>query len=251
MKKLTYKDWQPHPEIVDIKMIKSSDSAIWKHRNTKHEGKILYLKLWNFWVRAGVEADLRADRFFRDYERANAQTDALLQDIGFPWSKAETEEEVWTRIGMVWNWLKDNVHYGGSAYSSISSVSGEWPSILDYAKYYAVHGNLVWAACFSKAHLFATLLGRIVYPRYRIAVASCHHTENGAPPTASHVYVAVYVGERWFYLDPTAVNSVEFPSFAQRQSIGVSGFTSVDYQHPFKLLPVPLSGFTMVPYLPK
>jgi len=251
MKKIKYKKWQHHPEIIEFKKLKRARHAIWKRMTTKHEGKVLYWKLWNFWVRAGVSADLRADRFFRDYERANNESDALLRDVGFPWAKAETEEEVWARIGMVWNWLKDNVRYDGSAYSSISSVEGSWPSILDYARYYANHGDLVWAACFSKAHLFATLLGRIIYPRYRFAVATGHHTENGAPPTASHVYVAVYVGERWYYLDPTAVHSVSFPDYAHRKSIGVSSFTSVDYEHPFKFLPVPLSGFTRVPYLPK
>src|SRR5207249_3182177 len=106
------------------------------------------------------------------------------------------------------------------------------------------------AACFSKAHLFATLLGRVVYPRFRFGVASTHHTEDGAPPTASHVYVAAYVADRWFYLDPTAAPSTDFPSFADRQSIGVGSFTTVDYQHAFDLIPPPLSGFAQVPLLP-
>src|SRR5258706_13041483 len=65
---------------------------IWQHMATLHEGSVLYYKLWNFWVRAGVAADLRAGLFFRNYESANAQTHALLQDVGFPWAKAETEQ---------------------------------------------------------------------------------------------------------------------------------------------------------------
>jgi hypothetical protein len=80
-------------------------------------------------------------------------------------------------------------------------------------------------------------------------VASAHHTENGAPPTATHVFVAVYVGERWYYLDPTAI-STPFPDYAHRRSIGVGSFASVDYEHPYMMLPVPLSGFDGVPYLP-
>jgi hypothetical protein len=252
MKKLElkYNDWQIHPEILQLNKSITTQNAIWQGMATKHEGKVLYYKLWNFWVRAGTDADQPSDYFFKDYESTNAQTDALLGNIGFAWRKAETEKEVWDRMGLVWNWLRENVTVNNEAYSSISTTEG-WPSLLDYAKYYADNGNLVWAACFSKAHLFASLLGRVIYPRYRFAIASAHHAENGAPPTATHVYVAVYVAERWFYLDPTAVQGEGFPNFSQRKSIGVSSFATVDYEHPYKMLPIPLSGFTKIPYLPK
>jgi hypothetical protein len=252
MKKAKYENWEVHPQIRRLPTPKrKGTSPIWRHMKTKHEGKVPYFKLWNFWVRSGVEAELRSERFFRDYESANADTDKLLRDIGFSWKKAETEQEVWKRIGLVWNWLKDHVRVDNDAYSDISSVDGTWPSILDYARYYATHDELVWAACFSKAHLFATLLGRMVYPRYRFSIAEAHHTEGGAPPTASHVYVAVYVGERWFYLDPTAVHSKTFPAYKDRKSIGVSGFRTVDYEHPYTFIPVPLSGVNRVAFLPK
>jgi hypothetical protein len=237
----------PHPV---LKGGPPPGDPIWQHMATLHEGSVLYYKLWNFWVRAGVAADLRADLFFRNYESANAQTDALLHDVGFPWAKAETEQEVWTRIGTVWQWLQTKVDDNNAAYATLSSVPGSWPSILDYAAYYAAHGRLVWAACFSKAHLFATLLGRVVYPRFRFGIASTHHTEGGALPTASHVYVAAYVGDRWFYLDPTAAPSTDFPAYAARHSIGVTTFATVDYPHPFDLIPVPLADFDAVPFLP-
>lgn len=248
--RVEYKDWEINPEVFIPPELKIAGTPIWQWMSTKHEGNVLYWKLWNFWVRAGVDADLRSDHFFRDYERANSDSDTLLRDVGFPWRKAETEEEVWSRIGTVWHWLRNNVVVDGSEYSTISSVSGAWPSILDYARYYVDHGNLVWAACFSKAHLFTTLLGRMVYPRYRFAIAEAHHTESGAPPTATHVYAAVYVAERWFYLDPTAVYGTDFPSFEDRRSIGIDSFHTVDYEHPYKTIPVPLSGFEKVPYLP-
>ncbi len=251
MKKIKYEEWAAHPKIMDMPKVPKLGTVIWKKMATKHEGAVLYFKYWNFWVRAGVGADLRSDIFFRDFERTDADTDTLLSDVGFPWRKAETEEAVWSRIGIVWNWLRDNVQNNNDEYSTITSIDGEWPSILDFARYYADHGNIVWAACFSKAHLFATLLGRMIYPRFRFAIAEAHHSENGAPPTATHVYVAVYVGERWFYLDPTAVYSKDFPDFNHRKSIGVEGFNTVDYEHPYMLMPVPLSGFEQVPYLPK
>lgn len=226
-------------------------SPVWQHLKTKHEGTILYSKQWNFWIRATAAADLRASLFFRDYETATANTDQLLADCGFPWAKAETEEEIWSRIANLWQWVRDHVDDDGAAYSTISSDPANWPSIVDYANYYMAHGRrLVWAACFSKAHLFATLLGRLVYPRFRFGIAQTHHTESGAPPTASHVYVGVYVADRWFYLDPTQAPFEAFPAFADRRSIGVPSFTSVDYQHPYDFIPVPLSGFTQVPLLP-
>lgn len=247
--KIDYGSWEIHPELKQIKQLKSTQNTIWDRKSTKHEDDVLYYKLWNFWVRAGTQAQIPQDYFFRDYERENENTVALLNDIGFPWRKAETEEEVWSRIGIVWNWLRNNVQINNDEYSSIATVDEGWPSILDYASYFALNGNLVWAACFSKAHLFATLLGRIIYPRYRFAIASAHHTENGAPPTATHVYVAVYVSDRWFYLDPTAVPFTDFPEYSERRSIGVDSFDTVDYRHPYKILPVPLSGFEGVPYL--
>jgi hypothetical protein len=248
--KMKYRDWEIHPKVYMAPAIKTKGKTLWKWMKTKHEGRVLYRRLWNFWVRAGVDADLRSDRFFREYENASDDTTTLLNDIGFPWRKAETEQEVWERIGMVWSWLKDNAQVNNEEYQGISSVDGEWPSILDYAAYFAAHRNLVWAACFSKAHLFATLLGRMVYPRYRFGIASAHHIENGAPPTATHVYVGVYVGDRWFYLDPTAVSIIDFPVYSNRRCIGVSSFDSVDYEHPYDFIPVPLSGFEKVPYIP-
>jgi hypothetical protein len=245
------RDFRVYPGILGLPQVSKVATAIWKKMTTKHEGDVLYYKYWNFWVRAGVSADTRSDIFLRDYEKANADADKLLKDVGFPWKKAETEEEVWSRIGMVWNWLRNNVQINNAEYGTISSIADEWPSILDYAKYYVSHGNLVWAACFSKAHLFATLLGRMVYPRFRFAIAEAHHTEGGAPPTASHVYVAAYVSDRWFYLDPAAGYSENFPEFDSRRSIGVSSFDTVDYEHPYEIIPVPLSGFDLDPYLPK
>lgn len=252
LKKLEYGKWAIRPDIPELGMIlgPSSPDSLWRRLSTKHEGDVLYHRQWNFWVRAGVPVNAQSNRFFRQYESSNTATDKWLTDIGFPWKKAETEAEVWDRIGKVWNWLRDHVTVNDEAYANISSDPEEWPSILDYAAYYATHGNLVWAACFSKAHLFATLLGRFVYPRYRFAIAETHHTEAGAPPTATHVYVAVYVADRWFYLDPTATVLEAFPAFASRRSIGVPSFTSVDYEHPYEVIPVPLSGLEYVPHLP-
>jgi hypothetical protein len=170
----------------------------------------------------------------------------LLAAVGAATSWPHTEQEVWERIATVWSWLGANVQVDNDAYAGLT-VADRWPSIDEFAQYYADHHNLVWAACFSKAHLFATLLGRVL-PRWHVLIASAHHTEGGAPPTASHVYVGVYLTERWYYLDPTDVYSDPLPGFPKRKSVG--SFKKVDYQHPFQARPVPLSPLNKVPYLP-
>lgn len=124
MKNKEYGEWSAHPDKVDWGKVYKSTITIWEKKSTKHEGDVLYFKLWNFWVRAGVSADLRSSLFFRDYEQTNSDSKALLQDVGFSSKKAETEEEVWQRIGLVWDWLRNNVSINNSEYSTIPSVWG-------------------------------------------------------------------------------------------------------------------------------
>jgi hypothetical protein len=135
-----------------------------------------------------------------------------------------------------------------AAYKAMCSAPNGWPSIADFATYYAAHGHLVQAACFSKAHLFASLLGRIEFPRFRLGIAEAHHTEGCAPPTVSHVYVAAYVAGRWFYFDSGAAGVRPFPPFQKKKSIGI--VPSADYEHPHSLFPVPSSSLCHVPHLP-
>ncbi|MCB9569575.1 MAG: transglutaminase domain-containing protein [Myxococcales bacterium] len=215
---------------------------------TKHEGAITYLRHWNFWVRVGTPAQTdKPDYYFHNYEDNSPAVQALVAALGVPTAWPRTQEEIWGRIAAVWNWLGAHVRVDGDAYSGITSAD-RWPSIGEFAAYYAAHGELVWSACFTKAHLFATLLGRVL-PRWHVTIASGHHTENGAPPTASHVFVGVYLSDRWYHLDPTAVYGGRLPSYAERRSVGL--FASVDYEHPFSAIPVPLSDLRYVPHLPE
>lgn len=70
MKKMKYEGWEIHPELaVKLPVPPLVKHVIWRSMSTKHEGNILYCKLWNFWVRAGTKADLRSDRFLRDYSQ--------------------------------------------------------------------------------------------------------------------------------------------------------------------------------------
>ncbi len=243
-----YGAWEINPESVQhptkVTRALHPEMTVMK---TMHEGKISYLRFWNFWVRVGTPAHEPTETFFHNYESGSKQVRNLLTAIGVPTAWPRTEKEIWKRIATVWSWLGANVRVDGATYSAITAAD-RWPSINELAVYFADHDELVWSACFSKAHLFAVLLGRIL-PRWHIFIASAHHTEGGAPPTASHVYVGIYLTGRWFYLDPTAVYSYAFPSFSKRRSIGI--FKTVDYQHPFSARPVPLSPLDKVPYLEK
>jgi hypothetical protein len=244
---LEYGPWEIHPQrrkliLPPIPLTTPEMKAM----TTMYEGSVTYLKLWNFWVRSCTPATAPTDDFFHNYESGSKQVMALISAVGTPTYWPHTEKDVWNRIETVWNWLGTNVRYDSAAYDSLTSAD-RWPSIEEFAQYYADNNELVWVACFSKAHLFATLLGRVL-PRWHVIIALAHHTENGAPPTASHVYVGVYLTDRWYYLDPTDVVSGPLPGFNERKSVGP--FKTVDYQHPFDAIPVPLSPLDVVPHLP-
>ena len=242
-----YGTWEIHPHIVVPALSKGPIAhPEMKSMNTMYEGQVTYLKFWNFWVRVGTPATKPDDNFFHQYESGSGQVVKLISAVGAATHWPHTEEEVWGRISTVWTWLGANVQVDNAAYAALTAAD-RWPSIEEFAAYYAAHNRLVWAACFSKAHLFATLLGRVL-PRWHVLIASAHHTEGGAPPTASHVYVGVYLTDRWYYLDPTAVSAGSLPTFAKRKSVGI--FKTVDYEHPFSAIPVPLSPLNQVPHLP-
>jgi hypothetical protein len=239
--------WESHPDIVKHTLAKTTGvHPEMKCMQTMYEGTLTYLKFWNFWVRVGTPAMKPTDDFFHNYESGSQQVTDLINAIGAPTKWPQTEEEIWGRISTVWNWLGAHVRSDPDAYSALTAAD-RWPSIDEFAEYYADHNELVWSACFSKAHLFATLLGRVL-PRWHVLIATAHHTEGGAPPTASHVYVGVYLTDRWYYLDPTDVSSGPLPNFRGRKSVGP--LKLVDYQHPYKAIPVPLSPLNMVPHLP-
>lgn len=243
-----YGPWEIHPQVAALTLPKGGPvpDAEMRAMRTMYEGPVTYLKFWNFWVRAATPASVPTDDFFHNYESGSRQVNALIAAVGAPTRWPRTEQEIWERIATVWAWLGANVRPDNAAYDGLTAAD-RWPSIDEFAQYYADHHRLVWAACFSKAHLFALLVGRVL-PRWHVLIASAHHTEGGAPPTASHVYVGVYLTDRWYYLDPTAVPFGPLPGFAERKSVGL--FNKVDYQHPFDAIPVPLSPLNLVPHMP-
>lgn len=222
--------------------------------DTKHEGPVTYVRFWNFFVRHGVSAkNLSVGNnmftFFHNYESTITSVQNMIQSIGVPESYPPSEEEVWTRISTVWTWYGNNVKHDNNEYSKIIPGTTRWPSIEEFAQYYSTNKKLAVAACFSSAHLFAILLGRTL-PRWCLAIVDAHHTENGAPPTSSHVYVIVYLTGKWYYLDPTAAYAGygPLPEFKNRKSVGL--FKTVDYEHPWSAIPLPKSPFDKVPFVP-
>ena len=242
-------DIEIQPEESFRPLRKGPQDQLRRHLPTMYEGNVLYLRFWNFWVRPGFNSHDRDDIFYHDYEHDSGQTRDLVSAVVGHWppGNLDDEREVWDRIARIWKWLGANVDYNGTEFGELTSAD-RWPSIAEYARYYAGHGRLVWAACFSKAHLFATLLGRCLGERWRFGIASAHHTEGGAPPTASHVFVGAYIAGRWYYLDPTWVQAVpDLPSFDARDSVGL--FDRVDYEHPFSFKPLPTSPLVYIPLL--
>lgn len=246
--KFEYGYWEIHPQIPKLFLPKEPLSMPEiKVMTTLYEGEVTYLRFWNFWVRAGTPATTPTDGFFHHYESSSNQVTALISAVGTATYCPHTEKELWNRIAAVWSWLGANVRVDNAAYAGLTPAD-RWPSIGEFARYFAAHHDLVWSGCFSKAHLFALLLGRVL-PRWHVLIATAHHTETGAPPTASHVYVGVYLTDRWYYLDPADVSSGSLPHFKDRRSIG--SFKKVDYRHPFQVIPLPLSPLNLVPHMPE
>jgi hypothetical protein len=243
---------ETYPHIPKIPISKVTNHPEVIKMDTRHEGPIIYVRFWNFFVRHGVFAEPLATGnnmfyFFHNYESSTTEVLNLIKAVGAPASYPQSEVEVWNRISTVWSWLCNNVKYDATAYGAIILGGNRWPSIDELAQYYAQNNKLVWAACFSKAHLFAVLLGRVL-PRWRLVILDAHHTENGAPPTSTHVYLGVYLTSRWYYLDPADVYMGPLPSFENRKSVG--SLKTVDYEHPYSAIPVPNSPFDKVPYIP-
>ena len=91
-----------HPKLAILSMrkhiVKRGEIPIRRSVTTLHEGDVLYLKYWNFWVRAGVRADDRANHFFPDFENPNARIFNLIADIGVTTAPSNGEMHIWEKI---------------------------------------------------------------------------------------------------------------------------------------------------------
>jgi hypothetical protein len=61
MKKIEYGRWEIHPCIAEgMLAAPGAGTVVWKRMAIKHEGEVLYYKLWNFLVRVGTTAEQAA-----------------------------------------------------------------------------------------------------------------------------------------------------------------------------------------------
>lgn len=186
---------------------------------TLYEGSITYLKFWNFWVRAATPVTPDWDFFFHDYESAAPEVWRMLGDVGAP-PPGQGAKKTFGNVSCESGTGLGTTSEQTTPHTEILSMqSGAGPPSRSSPATMMRRGEIVWAACFSKAHLFATFLGRVL-PRWHTTVVSAHHTDGGVPPTASHVYVGVYLTNRWYYLDPTAIPAGPLPGFNSRGSLG-------------------------------
>lgn len=240
---------------------------------TLFEGDVPYQKYRGFWVRKYGSAGKDIPQFFRDYKQgfSDPAVQEMIEDMaGGPSPHPATDEEIWQTISLLWDWLIAPGHMVQTSdiniLGSITSIPGRWPSVSDWARYYLDHGKtLVWGACNDKISLFANLLIQMNIPQDRFAIASARHNLAGMQPEGStHFYIALFLNNRWFYIDPLAsVKTSEhkparLPDFMHACSVGYVLYNkNIDYQHPDQTILTPeytLSPwctFARLPYLPR
>ena len=153
---------------------------------------------------------------------------------------------VWNRIRSVWNWIEKNTEVDNDEYKKIlDAAAGTWPSPKEYGDYFNEHGKLPLAACFSKAHVFCTLLFWAGIAPWRFGIASAPFQVGSK--IANHEYTAVYLGNLWYPLDLTAVYNRKLLA---EPIHNVKSLSNVDYAHPTKYRPYPPGlPLTGVPYM--
>ncbi len=184
---------------------------------------------------------------FPDIEAHNYTIDTFLSLVGAGTDYTEDDSLMWQKCQTVWNWLQSNAIFAPEdptwlAADSFMMALG-WPSIERMAATYLYYGIIPWGACMSRAQIFTTLL-------YRCGI---HKNRLGIPETrwrlrySQHMYTAVYVLDRWLYLDPSAI-FYAIPDFENITSVPISS-GNTDYCHPINIRIIPSSSLNVVPEL--
>ncbi|HOW97822.1 MAG TPA: hypothetical protein P5567_02610 [Kiritimatiellia bacterium] len=200
---------------------------------------------FSWWARMGGRVVRNDAAYFPGFWQTNDRIIAMLQSIGVGTAPVCSGEDIWARAAAVWVWLRDHARPGPSyGYGS----PDRWPSLDEMAAMYERFGTVPWYACFSRAHLFATLLGSVGIPADHVAIASAHYPYDNENGYAQHTYVALRVDRRWYYLDPSYVNTLaELPPYGQRASYGLRA--GCQYSYPYEAVVLPGSSLDTVPML--
>jgi len=208
---------------------------------TLYEGSKTYLSgspVCTYWREDGtVNNDWNS--FFPHIEVENDDIESLIRDIGLPTGRTSNDEETWSRTRAVWSWLhdhllaEDDINYEGC--KSYHASLDHWASIDDLAYMFNHYGGFSWGigacACMCRAQTLSTLLYRVGILPDRIAIAETRTR----PEYSQHMYVVLWIGCHWYYIDPTCIDS--HPELSE--SPENVGCISADYTHPneLKLLP--------------
>jgi hypothetical protein len=211
-----------------------------------YEGIVRYKQTsLGWWMRCKGVVQNRPTSFFPQINTYNQVIHSLVMDVlGFRPDRTRNDKEIWRRVVKVWNWLQRNELTSANpnyrkAKSYIERLHS-WPSIADIAHMYSKYGGIYWGTCMSRAQLFATLLYTAGIPPDRYAIAESYWK----PAYSQHMYVILYIGNRWIYLDPIYIGER-----LAADNVSSVGSGPADYIHPrvVKLLPgSKLSGVPLV-----
>jgi hypothetical protein len=214
---------------------------------TLHEGLVGYEAYYQsrpfescWWARVGGEVTRDPSAFFD--LRHTPDVDRLVAAIGLPAERTNDSREIWRRVTTVWGWLRENQLNGRDRnYAAAQRFLADlhrWPALAEVATMYVRFGGIVWGTCMSRAQMFATLLAAVGVPHERFGIAEARWK----PEYSQHMYVALFLNQRWFYLDPTYIED------ELRSDVPSSvGRGAADYVHPRVWTGLPGTRWTTVP----
>lgn len=215
-----------------------------KTEKTLYEGIVRYkLSPAKWWIRCGGKIENRPDAFFPEINTYTPQIKSLVIHIlGYRPNRTQNDKEIWGRVVKVWNWLRQNqlteanVNYR-KAQQYIDRLDS-WPSIANIAHMYEQYNGIWWGSCMSRAQMFATLLYIVGIPPDRFTIAESYWK----PEYSQHMFVILYINNRWLYLDPTYIVQVLYTD-----DVTSVGSGSADYVHPREIILLPGSTLPGVP----
>lgn len=194
----------------------------------------------------------RADGAVRSMDSAFAGLDsqapavlALLEEIGAGTNVVTGEEEVWEKCCILWDWLGEHAANGYFFPEAAAFLMADgWPSIERIAETYYAYGYVPWAACFSKTHVFVSLLYRCGVHRDYLAMGESRL----AFADSQHFYGMVKIGRQWLYLDPAGTGP-SLPEYDDRHSVPLLEPICEDRAFPYAAIRLPGSKLDYVPLL--
>lgn len=230
---------------------------------TLHEGVVTYrVHPTGCYVRSGplAEKKVKEAKTFSDKDASFAPLKrtpaviALHKAIGVSVTPKATPEEIWEAARAILAWHDKHARHDNDKYKALMQTgrppkSEDWPNVEQIARYYADHGELAYAACFSEAHLVFQLFRVCGLPTEDFGIASARYVMKDDPKARpEHVYLGLRVGGDWHYIDPGARPP---PPYAKRASVGrsIGVPPGCDYAHPHEFVVVRGARFQAIPLL--